>query len=50
MSRAIDLTSTVGCCALAYGVYKVVELGPYEPAALVGRCFHIFFAAAVGYL
>ncbi len=46
----MDLTNAAGCFALAFVLYKVVELGPYEATALIGRCVHIFLTAALGRL
>ena len=46
----MNLPDIVGACALAFVVYKTVELGPYETAILFGRIFHVFVAAAQGYL
>ena len=50
MLRVLDFADVVGYCALAFVVYKTIELGPYAAATLFGRCLHIFVVAARGYL
>ncbi len=50
MSRLMDVTNVVWFCALAFVIYKTVELGPYGAAILLGRCFHVFVVAVQGYL
>ncbi len=50
MLRLLSLADAVGFCALAFMVYKTVELGPYEAAVLFGRLFRVFIVAALGYL
>ncbi len=49
MWRALGFMDAVGYCALAFVAYKTIELGPYEAAALFGRCLRVFIAAAQGY-
>jgi hypothetical protein len=50
MLRGLAFADAVGYCALALMVYKFFELGPYEAAALLGRCLRIFIAAVEGYI
>jgi hypothetical protein len=51
MSRALDqLFHALGCGFLIFAALKAVEMGPFQAAALVGQCVHVFIVAVQGYL
>jgi hypothetical protein len=50
MSQTWEMSHVAKYGALAFVVYKLVEMGPYESALLAGRCLHVFVVAVQGYL
>ena len=48
--RSWDVTDFIGYYAVAFVVYKALELGPYEAAVLLGRTVRLFVAAAQGHM
>ena len=49
MHRVLNLLDLAWIGALGFGVYKIVELGPHDAVALMGRCVRVFVLALQGY-